>query len=169
MKIFQGFQVDLAADFTGLSTREIDWLRQSGMVSPERTSEGYRYSFTDLLMLRLVRVLKDHGVKARDIKQAHEYLEHLDPSRRLSRLKLYIRDDNKSILYLGEAPEVDSLVSLTDWGQLVVKGVLTIIPVGNHLEAMRLDVIRIDERLSRRVSRRKLVPLSTLKAQYGVS
>ena len=169
MRLFTGFQLDLASDFTGLSEGEIRGLRQSGIVTPQKTTEGYKYSFQDLLMLRLIRLLKQYGVKLKNIKRAHQYLGGLDPSKRLANFKLYIRTDSKQILYLGENPQENTMVALDQFGQLMATNVLAIIPVGEQLESLRKNVISFDQTLATRINSRKVVPLGKFLKRHGLA
>lgn len=119
-------------------------------------------------MLRLVFNLKKLGVKIKNVSKAHDYLKDLDPNRKLTNFKLYIRDDRKSILYLGDKPDPRYMVSLDEYGQMVAAGVLTILPVGKDLEAARQEVIKIDKDLARSLSSRKVVSLAALQKKYGL-
>lgn len=169
LKVFTGFQLDVAADFTGLSHSEIRWLRENKMVSPKKTKEGYIYTFGDILTLRLVRILKAHGVKPRNISRAHQYLKSYDPETSLSSLKLYLREDTKAILSIGDSPTATSMVSLSDYGQLLATGVLVVIPVGHQLEAMRKDVLTLDRRLGASLKAKRFSSLETVEKRYGIS
>lgn len=168
MKVFQGFQLDMASDFTGLSHGEIRWLREKRIVAPEKTKEGYRFTFSDILTLRLVRVLKFHGVRPKNIQRAHDYLQDYSPDQNLSSLKLYIKEDTKTILYLGNKPQENQLVSMSDYGQFIAAGLLVTIPVGQHLESLRREVVSLDKRLHASLRSKKLIPLSAIKEKYGI-
>ena len=167
LKVFHGFQLELASDYSGLSTGEIRALRQNGLVSPEKTKEGFRYSFSDLLVLRLVRVLKAEGIRLRNIASAHKYLKGINPDKSLASYKLYIDDSAKSILYVGEQPQTESLVDATKFGQLALKNLLTILPVGKYLEQTRQEVRKFDSDLHKGLHARKTIPLNTFLRKYG--
>lgn len=169
MKLFDGFALDMASDFTGLSKGEIDWLRKQRIVSPQRTRSGMKYAFSELLMLRLVRLLKLSRVPVKNIKAARAYLKDIDPSKDLTKVKLHVRSDTRQILYLGEKPQKGMLVNLNQYGQLQAENLLEIIPVGYDLEHLRRDVIDLDETLSTRLESKKLVPLEKVMKKYGLA
>ena len=168
LKVFNGFQLDVAADFTGLKPAQISRLRKSGIITPQKTKEGYCYSFTDLLALRVVRQLLLNDISIRDIRKAHLYLQSISPDKNLSSLQLYVRLDSKEILYIGEPPiDKTALVSLSRFGQLVHKGLVAVFPIGKQLESMRQDVLRLDHQLERGLRTKKVVPLDAVLKKYG--
>jgi len=168
MKVFDGFQLDLAEELSGLSRQRINWLRENGIVEPEKVAGGFKYTFQDLLMFKLVRVLEMNKVKIRNIERAAKFLEEFDLSKKLTGVKLYIRDDTRQILYVGEDPQKDQFVMM-DGGQFVHAKLLTILPVGKHLEQMRQNVLSFDKELDKSLHSRKTIPLGKLLKQYGVS
>ena len=165
LKVFLGFAREMAVDLTGLSTGELRTLRQHKVVKPELTDEGYRYSFQDLLILRVVRSLKHYGVKVKNIKAAHHYLQQVEPEKNLSSFKLYVRDDTRQILGLGPDPNV--MRAFDQFGQLMASNLLTILPIGKELEETRQEVINFDRRLSKSLKERKVIPLSEIDREYG--
>ena len=168
MKLFKGFALDMASDFTGLSKGEIRWLVQTNIISPHKDAGAYCYSFKELIMLRLIRLLKLYRVKVKNIKQARKYLKSLDEKKDLTQYQLYVRTDTNHILYLGEQPDEGVLVDTNQYGQLVQKNCLSILPVGRDLEQMRSEVVDLDETLAKRVKSKKLVPMEEVFAKYGI-
>jgi DNA-binding transcriptional MerR regulator len=169
LKVFNGFSLDMAADLSGLKSHEINRLRDFGVVKPTKTRQGFSYSFADLLMLRLVRQLRLNDVKLKDIHQANKYLSDLDPSRNLNNYKLYIRTDSKEIVFFGD--QVDNrhaLISASKFGQLLLAGLLVVIPVGRQLENLRRNVISFDRDLDRSMRAQKVIPLDAVLAQHGL-
>lgn len=169
LKVFTGFQLDVAADFTGLKHSQIDRLRKNGVIKPTKTSTGYCYSFQDLLTLRLVRQLLLNDVTIGNITKAHDYLTGYSPEQNLANIKLYVSQETKEILYIGDPSndEKQFLVSMNRYGQMVLKGLVTILPVGRQLEGMRRDVIKLDKQLDKGLKAVKVVSLDTLRKKYG--
>jgi len=170
LKIFNGFSLDMSSGLSHLSVRDIDSLRLHGVVKPEKTSRGFIYSFRDLLMLRVVRQLKLNDVKLKNIRQADKYLRDIDPSRDLSNYKLYIRDDTKDVLYLGDDLEKSnlSIINASRQGQLHLQRFLTILPVGKQLEQVRQDIFRMDDELDRSMRARKIISLDAVLKKHGL-
>lgn len=169
MKLFTGFALDMASDFCGLSKGEIKWLVSQKVVAPKKDKTGsFVYSFSELLMLRLIKLLKDNGVRVKNVKKAREYLKDIDPNHDLTNIQLYVRSDRQQILYLGEDPQDNTLVNMSEFGQLVGKNLLHIIPVGKKMESMRREVIDLDSTLSERLNVKKLIPAKDLLRKYGM-
>ena len=169
MKVFDGFTADMASDFTGLTPGEIEWLRSQGIVLPKRAKAGYYiYTFTELLMMRLVKLLKLNKIKVKNIKKSKDYLKNIEPSKRLFNLKLYIHSSSGDILYLGEEPQNNVMVNMTKFGQLMAQNLLDILPVGRDLEELRLEVVGLDDSLAERIQSPKLIPMEQVFKKYGI-
>lgn len=159
MKLFTGFALDMASDFCGLSKGEIKWLVSQKVVAPKKDKTGsFVYSFSELLMLRLIKLLKDNGVRVKNVKKARDYLKDIDPNHDLTNIQLYVRSDRQQILYLGEDPQQHTLVNMSEFGQLV----------GKKMESMRREVIDLDSTLSERLNVKKLIPAKDLLRKYGM-
>ncbi|MBZ0189530.1 MAG: MerR family transcriptional regulator [Candidatus Obscuribacterales bacterium] len=169
MKIFNGFALDMASDVTGLSKGEIRWLIKQKILSPKKVAGGYQYTFSELLMLRLVRLLKMNRVRVKNIKRAREYIKGVDPSKDLTNMKLYVQANTQEILYIGEHPQDGIHVNMSEFGQLVASNLLEILPVGRDLEHMRRGVLDLDETLSSRVSSKDLIPADDVLKLYGIA
>lgn len=168
LKLFDGFSLDMAADFAGLRPGELTWLRKQGIVKPTKRGSAYMYTFTHLLVLRLVYRLKRENIPVKSIKKAKEYLSSIDPSKNLANIALYVGQDTGKIYYIGESPQKDVLVELTQGGQLVRRDFLRTLPVGRELEMMRKDVLSLDKTLSTRIKSPKLVPFDQGLKKYGL-
>lgn len=169
MKVFTGFSQELLVDFTELKSWEIRRLRDYGVVQPTRTKSGYRYSFADVMLLRLCRELHyRYEVSLGNIRNAHQYFAELNPEQSLDAYLLFVRNDNKDVLYFGESYDEDrALISASKCGQLAIKGAISILPVGKQLEPARQNVISFDERLNLGLTSSKFFSLKQLKKQYG--
>lgn len=168
LQIFDGFGRDQVCDITGLSKTDLANVVKQKIVQPERTRVGYKYTFQDLIFLRLINTLRTFKVSVKNIRNAHHYLKDINPSKSLIHYALWLGRDSKKIFYLGEEVDPDYIVSASDFGQLYAKGMILIIPVGKHLEETRKEVIDLDKRLARSLRSTKVIPLETVKKNYGV-
>lgn len=166
LKVFQGFQLEMAAEFTGMRSAQINTLKRNGIVKPEKTKEGYCYSFTDVLMIRLCKQLLDNGVRLGKLYKAHQYLTELDPEKRLTNVRLAVRIDTGDILWLGEDLKT---VSISDFGQLILRGTVSVLPVGKQLEKVRREVLELDKRLDVGYRAKRTVSLEAMKRRYGIA
>jgi len=169
LKIFEGFSLDMASDISALSKGEIRWLLKQGILSPAKDEHGANvFSFSELLMLRLVRLLKVMRVRVKNIKRARQYIKQMDPGKDLTNVMLYMDTGTHELLYLGEKPQKGILVNINKSGQLQPRQLLAILPVGPDLEFMRRDVIDLDKTLSKRLKSKKLVSMEDVFKKYGL-
>ena len=166
LSVFKGFSQDMVLDLTGITASQLKSYRESKTVKPKRTSQGFLYSFQDVLTLKLVSQLLKMNVSPSNVKSASKYFHEIDPSKCLLNYKLYIREDNKEILFLGEASET---VSASRWGQLIIDKVVRVVPVGEAMEEVRNKVIELDASIKRGASQSKLIPFrEALKKHHGL-
>ena len=68
------FPVDVASVLSGASVRQLDhWLRTELLV-PEYSTQPVRYSFRDLVALKVVKSLLDNGMSLQRVRRAWDYL-----------------------------------------------------------------------------------------------
>ena len=118
--IARSFSTAEVARLTGLSARQLDHWDRKGFLRPslERAS-GYgsarRYSFADVVRLRVAARLRASGVGLARIRRCAEALARLDPSADLGRARLMVV--GSSVLWARSDREV---VDLLKDGQLVL-------------------------------------------------
>jgi DNA-binding transcriptional MerR regulator len=118
--ITRSFSTAEVARLTGLSARQLDHWDRKGFLRPslERAS-GYgstrRYSFADVVRLRVAARLRAGGVGLARIRRCAEALARLDPSADLGRARLMVV--GTSVLWARSDREV---VDLLKDGQLVL-------------------------------------------------
>lgn len=82
---------------TGLSSRQLDYWRKTGLVSPKSTTPGghVRYAFTDLVVLRAARRLLDAGISTQRIRKCLDSLSRYLPAvdQPLAELSLVVTGD----------------------------------------------------------------------------
>ncbi len=138
------FSTAEVARLTGLTTRQLDWWDRRGFISPSATrASGYgsrrRYSFTDVVKLRLASRLRAAGFGLPQVRRVVETLKRLDPAAggltTLSSARLLVAD--RRVVWARTDSE---LVDLLHGGQLML-----VFPVGEAVA----DVARAAEGLGR--------------------
>jgi len=118
--IAQSFSTAEAARLTGLSARQLDHWDREGFLRPslERAS-GYgsarRYSFADVVRLRVAARLRAEGVGLAKIRRCAEVLARLDPEADLGQARLIVA--GSAVLWARSDREV---IDLLQDGQLVL-------------------------------------------------
>jgi DNA-binding transcriptional MerR regulator len=134
------FSTAQVARLTGLSARQLDHWDRRGFLAPSiKKARGYgsarRYSFGDLVRLRLAGRLRASGIGLPQIRQCTATLKRLDPSR--------VGIEDARLLIAGGrviwVQDDEQLVDILHEGQLML-----VFPVG---EAVR-DMAKAAERLS---------------------
>jgi DNA-binding transcriptional MerR regulator len=118
--VAQSFSTAEAARLTGLSPRQLDHWDRLGFLRPSlQQATGYgshrRYSFADVVRLRVAARLRSHGVGLARIRRCAEALERLDPSADLGGSRLMVV--GAAVLWARSDREV---VDLLKDGQLVL-------------------------------------------------
>lgn len=118
--VARSFSTAEVARLTGLSARQLDHWDRNGFLRPslERAS-GYgsirRYSFADVVRLRVAARLRAEGVGLARIRKCAEALARLDPEADLGRARLIVA--GASVLWARSDREV---IDLLEHGQLVL-------------------------------------------------
>jgi DNA-binding transcriptional MerR regulator len=121
----EGFGGPQVCKIVGISYRQLDYWARTGLVRPSITdAKGSgtqrRYSYRDLLRLKVIKSLLDAGVKLQTARRAIDYLREDTTNWEAASLVL---DGSDSVL----ARDGDDLVDLVRQGQ----GVLNIVPLGH--------------------------------------
>ena len=118
--VARSFSTAEVARLTGLSARQLDHWDRNGFLRPslERAS-GYgstrRYSFADVVRLRVAARLRAEGVGLARIRKCAEALARLDPEADLGKARLIVA--GSSVLWARSDREV---IDLLGNGQLVL-------------------------------------------------
>jgi DNA-binding transcriptional MerR regulator len=118
--VTRSFSTAEAARLTGLSARQLDHWDRNGFLRPSlEQAAGYgstrRYSFADVVRLRVAERLRASGVGLAKIRKCAEALARLDPQSDLGRARLIVI--GSSVLWARTDREV---VDLLKDGQLVL-------------------------------------------------
>lgn len=135
-----GFSTARAARLTRLSPRQLDYWDRRGLLSPSLArAEGYgsarRYSFADLVRLRVAARLRAAGLGLARIQRAVETLRRLDPERG-DTLSAHLVIAGSRVLWVRSDREV---VDVLHEGQLMLA-----FSVGREVEAMATAVAAIE-------------------------
>jgi DNA-binding transcriptional MerR regulator len=107
-----GYRGPIACSVTGITYRQLDYWARTGLVKPSiRTASGSGtqrlYSFTDVLVLKVVKRLLDTGVSLQNIRTAVEHLR----SRGVDDLaELTLLSDGTTVYECTSAEEVVDLL-----------------------------------------------------------
>ena len=119
-----GYSSHKTAKIVGITYRQLDhWARtelwQPSLVEATGSGTKRRYSFTDLVALKVIKSMRDAGLSLQAARKAVDYLtEHLDED--LSSANLVIEGKNSVLVYSG-----DVILDLVRDGQVV----LNIVPL----------------------------------------
>ncbi len=71
-RLHTGFSRQQVVNITGLTARQLNYWRRTEVIKPSATTQGghARYSFTDLIALKTVKQLLDHGVSLQKIRKS---------------------------------------------------------------------------------------------------
>ena len=133
-----GYSGKQAAEIVGISYRQLDYWARTDLVRPslaEATGSGSRrkYSYRDLLELKVVKSLLDAGIKLESIRDAFTFLrEHLGED--IASANLVISGSRSVLVQTGE-----EVIDLLRNGQ----GVLNVLPlagVKNEVDAAIVEL-----------------------------
>lgn len=135
-----GYSGTQAAAIVGITYRQLDYWARTDLVRPslaEATGSGSRrkYSYRDLLELRVIKSLLDAGIKLESVRRAFEYLrQHVDTD--ISAAHLVISGGDV-VLCDGE--------QLVDVMRRAGQGVLNVLPLGGVKHGLDAELVAIGE------------------------
>jgi DNA-binding transcriptional MerR regulator len=80
----EGFSGTQAASVVGITYRQLDYWARTDLIRPSLTDAAgsgsrRKYSYKDLLELRVIKTLLDSGIKLESVREVFDYLrEHVD-------------------------------------------------------------------------------------------
>lgn len=120
-----GYSGRRAAEIVGITYRQLDYWARTDLIRPSLTDAAgsgsrRRYSYRDLLELKVVKNLLDAGIRLESVREAFSYLrEHLGED--VASVNLVISGRHSVLVRTGE-----EIIDLLREGQ----GVLNILPLG---------------------------------------
>ena len=137
----EGFSGRQTADVVGISYRQLDYWARTDLIRPSLTDASgsgsrRRYSYQDLLELRVVKTLIDAGIKLESVREVFAYLRtHVSADIASAHLVI---SGQTVVLAQGE-----ELIDVVKQGQGVLN-VLSLAGVKNDIDA-QLIPLRVDE------------------------
>jgi DNA-binding transcriptional MerR regulator len=132
-----GFSGAKAAEIVGISYRQLDYWARTDLVRPTLTDAAgsgsrRRYTYRDLLELRIIKQLLDAGIRLESIRDVFAYLrDHIETD--ISAAHLVI-DGSSVVLCNG-----DELIDVLRHGQ----GVLNILPMDSVREQVDKQIVML--------------------------
>jgi DNA-binding transcriptional MerR regulator len=153
--------IDFAEDFSGLKSNQIHRLVHKGILRPSKSKNAYYFSYTDIYVLRIFRILKREGLSHLDISNAYEYLKEVDSTKPLSSFSLF--HDGTSVITIMDP--VEYRINASKHGQLNLP-VREIKSIGPELEGLRCAMIKKKEHLDQlaHLSHKNSVALDDLES-----
>jgi DNA-binding transcriptional MerR regulator len=144
----EGFRGSQVCGLVGITYRQLDYWARTGLLRPsiaDATGSGSqrRYSYGDVLELKVIKRLLDAGLKLRQARQAVECLRG-DLGEGLASAQLVLAD-SRSILARSDGELVDLLAG----GQ----GVFNVLPLSGVVSELDAAIVAIDSGESAEPSR----------------
>ncbi len=136
-----GFSGTQAAKVVGISYRQLDYWARTDLIRPSLSDAAgsgsrRRYSYKDLLELRVIKTLLDAGIKLESVREIFEYLrEHVQEDIASAHLVI---NGNSVVLARG-----DELIDVLNKGQGVLN-VLSLAGVKDEVDAQLVPLIGDD-------------------------
>jgi DNA-binding transcriptional MerR regulator len=133
-----GFPGKKAAEIVGISYRQLDYWARTDLIRPslaDATGSGSRrrYSYRDLLELKLVKSLLDAGIRLEQVREAFTYVrENLDED--VTSVNLVLSGSQSVVVRTGE-----ELIDLVRKGQ----GVLNVLPLAGVKEELDAKIVEL--------------------------
>ena len=134
----QGFSGNKTAEIVGITYRQLDYWARTDLVRPSLVDAAgsgtrRRYSYRDLLELKVIKSLLDAGIKLETVREVFAYLrENLGEDVTTANLVI---QGNKSVLIQRD----EELIDLVKKGQ----GVLNILPLAGVKEEVDARIIEL--------------------------
>jgi DNA-binding transcriptional MerR regulator len=129
-----------AADVVGITYRQLDYWARTNLIRPtaaDATGSGSRrrYTYKDLLELKVVKRLLDSGIKLTNVRDVFAYMrEHVDTE--ISSAHIVI--DGSSVVFC----DGENLIDVLRHGQ----GVLNVLPLAGVKDEVDRRIILLEDR-----------------------
>lgn len=127
-----------AAEIVGISYRQLDYWARTDLVRPSVTDAAgsgsrRRYSYSDLLELKVIKSLLDAGIRLESVRQVFEYVrEHLGED--ISSANIVISGNRTVLVRSGE-----DLIDVVRRGQ----GVLNVLPLAGVKDEVDARIVEL--------------------------
>ncbi len=134
-----GFRGPQVCEIVGISYRQLDYWARTDLVRPELadargSGTQRRYSYRDLVRLKVIKSLLDAGVKLEVARKAIDYLRG-DLGEDWATASLVLNGSNSVLVRNG-----DDLVDVVRNGQ----GVLNIVALGPVVDELEANILRLE-------------------------
>lgn len=134
----EGFRGPQVCKLVGISYRQLDYWARTDLIRPSLADAAgsgtqRRYSYRDLVALKVVKSLLDAGVSLQSVRKAIDYFRE-ELGEDLAAASLVIDGSNSVIARTG-----DDLVDLVRRGQ----GVLNIVRLGSMVEELDAQILEL--------------------------
>lgn len=138
MSIEESFTGKRTADIVGISYRQLDYWARTDLIRPsvaKATGSGSRrrYSYQDLLELKVVKTLLDSGIRLESVREAFEFLRH-QLHEDIASANLVLNGAQSVVVRNG-----DELIDLLQNGQ----GVLNVLPMAGVKEEVDAAIVEM--------------------------
>ena len=142
----EGFSGREAADIVGITYRQLDYWARTDLIRPsladaKGSGSRRRYSYKDLVELKMIKTLLDAGQKLERVRAAFEYLRDLGDD--LSAAQLVIAGDSVVLVRPGE----DLIDVVNKYQGQGVLNLLALDGVVEQVEAAILELRPLDAEL----------------------
>jgi len=135
----EGFSGREAADIVGITYRQLDYWARTDLIRPsladaKGSGSRRRYSYKDLVELKMIKTLLDAGQKLERVRAAFEYLRDLGDD--LSAAQLVIAGDSVVLVREGE-----NLIDVVNKYQ--GQGVLNLLALDGVVEQVEAAILEL--------------------------
>ena len=134
----EGFSGRRTAEIVGISYRQLDYWARTDLIRPSLADAAgsgsrRRYSYRDLLELKVIKSLLDSGIKLESVREVFAYLRtQLDQD--VAAANLVISGRSSVVVSSG-----DELIDVLRRGQ----GVLNVLPLGGVKEELDAKIVEL--------------------------
>lgn len=134
---------EFVEDFSGLNAKQIRELEKLDILSPKHEGKAKYYSYSDILILRVIRILKRYGIRYNKSRDAYKYLRELKPSQSLT--SFVILHDKREVYSVVDG----DLLIPSKGGQHVIPDVVKphLLAVGSELDSTRKAIRRLEQQV----------------------
>ena len=135
----EGFSGREAADIVGITYRQLDYWARTDLIRPsladaKGSGSRRRYSYKDLIELKMIKTLLDAGQRLDRVRAAFDYLRDLGDD--LSSAQLVIAGDSVVLVREGE-----NLIDVVNKYQ--GQGVLNLLALGGVVEQVEAAILEL--------------------------
>ena len=135
----EGFSGREAADIVGITYRQLDYWARTDLIRPsladaKGSGSRRRYSYKDLIELKMIKTLLDAGQRLDRVRTAFDYLRDLGDD--LSSAQLVIAGDSVVLVREGE-----NLIDVVNKYQ--GQGVLNLLALGGVVEQVEAAILEL--------------------------